>query len=202
MLLPCRVVLKQLDLHKQWIDSIGETGERLVVDEVDFRSIDVAEYRLVESRLIASTFDGMNLKDKDFYAAHLYSSTFRSANLENAIFIKSEASYADFSNANLQKTNFVKSSCFETVFAQADLRKAKLVNALFYQADFRDADLQDADIRYSSFEEVLFRGAQLKGVTGLEEATIISINIGTLEQPVILAEEEAREWLIQQIHTP
>ncbi len=48
----------------------------------------------------------------------------------------------------------------------------------------------------------MFRGAQLKGVTGLEEATIISINIGTVEQPDILAGEEARNWLIQQIHTP
>ncbi|MED1797445.1 pentapeptide repeat-containing protein [Brevibacillus porteri] len=202
MLLPCRVVLKQLDLHKQWIDSIGETGERLVVDEVDFRSIDVAEYPLDQSRLIASTFDGMNLKDKDFYAAHVYSSTFQSANLENAIFTKSEADYADFTGANLQRATFVKSSCFETVFARADLRHAKLVNALFSQADFRDANLEGVDISVSWFQEVLFQGAQLKGVTGIEEAFIKSINIGTLEQPVILAEEEAREWLIQQIHTP
>ncbi len=48
----------------------------------------------------------------------------------------------------------------------------------------------------------MFKGAQLKGVTGLEEASIRSINIGTVEQPDILAGEEARNWLIQQIHTP
>lgn len=94
-------IRKRLDLHKQWTESLGKMEERLVVDEVDFRSIDVSDYRLDQSRLIASTFDRMNLKDKDFYAAHLFSSTFQSANLESAIFIKSEASYADFTNANL-----------------------------------------------------------------------------------------------------
>lgn len=189
-------IIDKLELHKLWIETIGKKGEKLKLDEIDFRHIELEKYPLHQAYLIECIFDRMNLHNKDMYASLICSSTFKYANLEKADFYKADVSYVDFTDANLKGARFCKSDCFETLFVKADLTNAKLVNSYFYLADFSDAVLHNVDISSSSFKGVLLKGAHLKGIKGIEDAFIKSINIGTSESEILLEGEEAKEWLI------
>ncbi|WP_028558684.1 pentapeptide repeat-containing protein [Paenibacillus pinihumi] len=188
-------IIIRLELHRLWIETIGEQGEKLGIDEIDLRNVDLSQYPLDQAYITECIFDGMNLNDKDFSSSLLSSSTFISTNLERADFCKSNVSYVDFTNANVKAARLADSECIETVFVKADLSDANLVAGLFDETDFRNAILNNADLRLATFERVLVKGAKLTGVRGLEEAFIKSINIGTPEQPNILVGEEARKWL-------
>ncbi|MCR2806921.1 pentapeptide repeat-containing protein [Paenibacillus soyae] len=188
-------IMDRLESHRLWIDTIGEQGDKLGIDEIDLRNVDLSQYPLDQAYITACAFDGMNLNHKDFSSSLLSSSTFISTNLEGADFCKSNVSYADFSYANIKAARLADSECIGTLFVKADLSDANLVAALFDETDFRNAILINADVRLATFERVLLKGAKLTGVQGLEEAFIKSINIGTPEQPNLLVGEEARIWL-------
>lgn len=195
MVVNIKDIMIQLESHLRWIQTVGEQGEKLGIDEIDLRNVDLSSYPLDQAYMTACIFDGMNLNHKDFSSSLLSSSTFISTNLEGADFCKSTISYVDFTNANLKAARLADSECIETLFVQADLSNSNLVAGLFDEADFRNAILFNADVRLATFENVLLKGAKLTGIRGLEEAFIKSINIGTPEQPNILIGEEARKWL-------
>lgn len=188
-------IIVQLESHRLWIKTVGEQGEKLVIDEIDLRGVDLSNYPLDQAYVTDCTFDSMDLHNKDLSASLLCSSTFVFANLEESDFAKSNVSYADFTNANMKAARLADSECIETVFSKVDLSDANLVGALFDETDFRNAVLLNADIRLATFENVLLGGAELTGISGIEEAFIKSINIGTPEKPIILTDEEAREYL-------
>lgn len=65
-----------IESHRLWIESIGEQGEKLGIDEIDLRNVDLLQYPLDQAYITACIFDGMNLNHKDFSSSILSSSTF------------------------------------------------------------------------------------------------------------------------------
>lgn len=191
---------KEFELHKKWIDTIGEEGEMLNLDGVDLRGVDLSNKLVEQAYLIECNFDELKLENIDFHTSLLCSSTFKNAYLNNCDFYKSDLRYADFSNCIIKKSRFSKSDCWEVGFKNAVLIDCKLNIALFYLTDFSNAKLEDVDISLSTFEETLLKGVTLKNIKGVGEAHIKSINIGTQEKPIILLGEEARKWLIMRIN--
>ncbi|MET1172174.1 pentapeptide repeat-containing protein [Paenibacillus amylolyticus] len=82
-------IMTRLESHRLWLETVGEQGEKLGIDEVDLRNMDLSQYPLDQAYITACTFDGMNLNHKDFSSSLLNSSTFISTNLEGADFCKS-----------------------------------------------------------------------------------------------------------------
>ncbi|MEW4372060.1 hypothetical protein [Paenibacillus kandeliae] len=50
----------------------------------------------------------------------------------------------------------------------------------------------------SKFKNVILQGANLTGMKGIEEADIESINLGTIEKPIMLEGEQAKAWIMKQ----
>ncbi|MGE7943706.1 hypothetical protein ACQKNB_16635 [Lysinibacillus xylanilyticus] len=69
-----REIIVQLESHRLWIKTIGEQGEKLGIDEIDLRNVDLSHYPLDQAYIIACTFDGMNLNYKDISSSLLCSS--------------------------------------------------------------------------------------------------------------------------------
>ncbi|MFJ6267105.1 pentapeptide repeat-containing protein [Lysinibacillus xylanilyticus] len=188
-------IIECLKLHRVWIETIGDQGKKLGLDEIDFREFDLIGYPLNQAYLTACKFDGMNLSSCDMSSSLLCSSTFKSTSLVNADFYKTDLSYADFTNANAQNARFAKTDCSEAIFLNANLENSKLISCSLDLTDFQNANLKNVDISLSAFEGTLLKGTTLVGIKGLEEAFIKSINIGTQENPIILLGEKAREWI-------
>ncbi|WP_432665100.1 pentapeptide repeat-containing protein [Wukongibacter baidiensis] len=189
-------IISKFELHKKWVETIGKEGEMLRLDEVDLRSFDLSDKLFEQAYLADCTFDNLKLENIDFHASVLCSSTFRNTNLNKCDFYKSDLSYTDFSNAFIKNVRFSKGDCWEAIFKNADLIDCNLINVYFYLTDFSNARLDNVDISVTTFEETLLNGVTLKNIKGIEEAHFESINIGTLEKPILLKSEEAREWII------
>lgn len=181
---------KQLEEHQIWLESAGEYGKKLVLDEINLEYFDLSKFSLKEARLIGCSFDSMNLEEGNFILTWLYSSTFRNTCLQGANFYKGYVSYADFSYSNLRNSKFTDCESAETIFLGADLSNAELNICYFSGVDFRDSILDNANIEDSFFEDVLVKGASFRNVKGIENANIISINIGTPEQPILLKKKK------------
>lgn len=189
---------RKFELHKRWVETIGKEGEILRIEDVDFRGFDLSDLLLEQGYLIACTFDDLKLQNTDFHASLLASSTFRNASLDRCDFYKSDLRYTDFTNCIIRNSRFSKGDCWEAIFRNAYLADCNLINVSFYLTDFRSATLENADISAASFEETLLGGATLKYITGIEEAHVKSINIGTRKKPILLNSDEAKKWMMEK----
>lgn len=195
-----QLMQKKLELHKLWVETIGEQGRKLTEDEVDFTKLDITlkELLLYSAFLTECKFDQLDLSKTDFYRGWLCSSTFREATMDYCSFVKADLLLVDFSYATLNHANFLSSECFETVYFGSYLEYANFTAALCIDTDFRQAQLMNADIKVSRFKNVLLQGSNLTGMKGIEEADIESINLGTVEEPIMLEGEKARHWMMEQ----
>lgn len=190
-------IIKKFEFHQVWLDSVGREGEKLVLDEINLEGLDLSNFSFKEARLIECSFDSMSLEKGNFILTWLYSSTFRNAYLQGANFYKGYVSYADFSYSNLRNSKFTDCESAETIFLGADLSNAELNVCYFSSVDFRNSKLDNANIEDSFFEDVLVKGVSFKNVKGIEKANIISINIGTSEEPITLDNEQAKRWIFE-----
>jgi len=191
-------IINMFALHKKWVETIGEEGEQLKLDEVDLRVFDLSDVLLEQSYLIDCTFDDLKLENVDFHSSLLASSTFINASLDKCDFYKSDLRYTDFSNCIIRNSSFSKADCWEAAFNNACLVDCNLINVFFHLTDFRNARLENVDISVSTFKDTLLNGITLKSIKGIEEAFFQSINIGTPEKPVLLEKEEARKWFLEK----
>lgn len=191
-------IINMFDLHKKWVETIGDEGEQLKLDEVDLRVFDLSDVLLEQSYLIDCTFDDLKLENIDFHSSLLASSTFINTCLDKCDFYKSDLRYTDFSNCIIKNSRFSKADCWEAAFNNACLVDCNLINVSFHLTDFRNARLENIDISVSTFKDTLLNGVTLKGIKGIEEAFFQSINIGTPEKPLLLEKEEARRWFLEK----
>ncbi|MFL0375445.1 pentapeptide repeat-containing protein [Paenibacillus amylolyticus] len=191
-------IINMFDLHKKWVETIGDEGEQLKLDEVDLRVFDLSDVLLEQSYLIDCTFDDLKMENIDFHSSLLASSTFINTCLDKCDFYKSDLRYTDFSNCIIKNSRFSKGDCWEAAFNNACLVDCNLINVSFHLTDFRNARLENIDISVSTFKDTLLNGVTLKGIKGIEEAFFQSINIGTPEKPLLLEKEEARRWFLEK----
>lgn len=191
-------IINMFDLHKKWVETIGDEGEQLKLDEVDLRVFDLSDVLLEQSYLIDCIFDDLKLENIDFHSSLLASSTFINTCLDKCDFYKSDLRYTDFSNCIIKNSRFSKGDCWEAAFNNACLVDCNLINVSFHLTDFRNARLENIDISVSTFKDTLLNGVTLKGIKGIEEAFFQSINIGTPEKPLLLEKEEARRWFLEK----
>lgn len=184
--------------HRKWITTLGKGGVRLNLDDVDLRQNNINGKNLEQAYMAGCLFENMVIKGQSFYLSKLYSSSFKNSNLQEVDFTKADLSYADISNCHLQNVNFNHCDCIETNFYGSELVHVKMPG-WFHKVDFRNAIIHDADVTYASFEEILVQGICLKDIKGIEEINGLSINIGTMECPEILKEQEAIAWLKSRI---
>lgn len=192
-------IVKQFELHKKWVETAGKEGEKLCWDDEDFRNFDLSDKVLQQANIPGGIFNNLKLKGIDFYRLLLCSSTYINAKLDNCDFCKSDLSYADFSNSSFNKVNFYRSDCTEAVFRNSNFIDCNFGDADFGLADFTNATFNNIDITAAYFEKTLFNGIVLKDIKGIDKAYFHSINIGTREEPILLEEEQAKKWIIENI---
>ncbi|WP_373428362.1 pentapeptide repeat-containing protein [Paenibacillus sp. W4I10] len=92
----------KFELHKKWVETSGQEGEKLRLQEVDFQHYELTGVCLEQSYMTSCNFDNLSLNNMDFHASGLSSSTYNDAELVNCDFYKSDLSYTEFSNATLR----------------------------------------------------------------------------------------------------
>lgn len=127
-----------LDMHRSWVGSGWEIGQRAALTHADLHGRDLSGVLLNgadlhRSDLHNAMLDHAELDGADLHRADLHRADLRGADLEYADLHEADLHGADLSGALLRA---------------ADLHRADLHDAILAGADLTDADLRGADLRW------------------------------------------------------
>lgn len=149
--------------HKEWVDSAGESGKQINLDEVDMHGVKLEPPLLEQGYFSACDFKGIKFDGIDFYQSEFYSCDFSDAVFTNCDFRKTTLDYSDFSGA----------AFIGCKFSRADAYQAKFCNCSFKECSFVGFNLMEADMSQTIFEAVDFDEAYIDK-SNMEGATNIS----------------------------
>lgn len=191
-------IIEKLNLHKIWVDTIGKEGTKLILDEDDLRSIDFSKYAFDQADIFECNLSNLILEDVDFHSSVLCSSSFKETNIINCDFYKANTDYCDFTNAVIQDTRFLKADFCEAKFNGAKITNCNFIATFCSMADFRNAVIDNVNFEVAGFNQTLFKDVKLKNITGIDSILFVSINIGSIEEPIMLEGDEAKQWFIDK----
>lgn len=195
-------IILKIEKHKEWHDSFGQKerkGEKFYLEE---RVIEGGEWEnicMIEGRIIDCTFRNIVLNNWDFYFAMLCSTCFKEMEIVSSEFVKANLDYTQFVNTRIIDSNFSKADFYDSSFTNVRIESSKFINCSFSDACFKNVYLKKVDFDGACIRNVLFDSETiLEDVSGLDNAFVKSINIGSMEEPVYLKEKEALKWLIDR----
>ncbi|KHD34114.1 hypothetical protein NL50_17930 [Clostridium acetobutylicum] len=59
----------KFELYKRWVETSGNEGEKLCLEEVDFRKFDLSDKLFEQENLVECVFDNLNLEKVDISIA-------------------------------------------------------------------------------------------------------------------------------------
>lgn len=198
---------KILQSHQLWLDSGGSEGDAASLEGTDLQGADLQNAILngaafKNANLIATNFQGAQLRGASFDGAKL-----QGADLRNAFLKK-----AEFKNAILTKTNLQGARLQGASFDGANLRGTDLRNALLEGAVFKDTklietNLQGGLLRRASFDGAILRRANLREAdlenANLENAKFLlssqlaGSNVAGAKLPAAIAEFKGLETIAE-----
>lgn len=182
--------------HKLWIDSLGEKGKKIDLEEAIIEDGKYKNVCLSQGSIIECSFQKIEIKNWDFYAAMLCSSCFAETIITSGQFVKANLAYTQFLNTRIEYSNFSKSDLSNSIFKNTEIANSKFVNSLLDHVIFEKVNLKNTDFTGAFIENVLFdKDTVMEGIYGLDDIHIKSINIGTVKQPQYIKEQDAIQWL-------
>lgn len=185
--------------HKEWLESQGQNGTQLILDNADMTNAKLNGKLLHEAKILECDFSNKCMAETDFENSLMCSSIFNYCTIDGCNFRKSDLQYSEFKNAKIMNTSFAKADLYEADFENATLSNSKMINACLYLANFSNVKFKNIDFSGTVFEETILVGAEFKNIIDIDGAIIKSINIGTFDNPIILLGDEAKKWIQNQI---
>ena len=194
-------IRNKLLAHDLWVESIGKSGTQLVLDEVDLQGIVTKEHHWDQSYLTCCLMQSSVLIEVDFYASEIHSCEFQNSTLNRGCFVKSNVSYSKFSGCQFDHVDLKKA-----FFASSEFRLALIDACLLWGVGFVDCDMSQCVFKNCDFEGIYFDNdcfgdCCFINVTNVDKAYYSRINVGSLEQPVMLEGEEAIRWIKERVTT-
>lgn len=186
--------------HKLWVDSLGKKGEKVDFENTMIEKIENQNLNLSQGSFIECTFRKMAIDCWDFYATMLCSSIFNELLMTSCIFVNADLIYTQFYNTKIHMTNFSKADLSNSIFENVEVENCKFINSLLDNNIFKNVHFKNIDFTGALIENIFFDElSTLKNIKGLDEAHIKSINIGTLENPIYLENQEALQWIKNKV---
>lgn len=191
-------IITRLKEHNIWVQTIGKQGTKLILDEEDLRNIDFSKYSVDQASILECNLSNLTLINVDFYRSLLCLSSFKQTTINNCDFGKSDIRYCDFRNSVINKSRFSDADLWNTKFTNAKITQCNFIAAFCPETNFQNATLENINFEWAYFEQVLFKNTKLKNITGIDSIHFVSINIGTVKEPIILEDKQAKEWFINK----
>ncbi len=189
---------KLIEEHNSYIETIKSKelrGKKLILDDIDFKDNILSELNFLETYISSSYFGNKTLENINFGGAKLYDCIFENITFINCDFGRTVLDYAKIINSKFINCNFNNLETIETqfekiilehcninsMFSDCVVKDGKFINCIFYSIDFWQCILKNLKIY------------PLKNPFNVKEI-IKKINIGTLETPIYIQNEEAVEY--------
>ncbi len=174
---------KLIEEHNSYIETIKSKelrGKKLILDDIDFKDNILSELNFLETYISSSYFGNKTLENITFINCDFGRTVLDYAKIINSKFIN-----CNFNNLETIETQFEKiilEHCnINSMFSDCVVKDGKFINCIFYSIDFWQCILKNLKIY------------PLKNPFNVKEI-IKKINIGTLETPIYIQNEEAVEY--------
>jgi uncharacterized protein YjbI with pentapeptide repeats len=162
---------------KAFTESWSGKRYRFVINEANFKKVDLINVNFSRASLYNCNFGESNLNDGNFDEAEIGYCSFKRANLSYVSFNEAGLYECNFFSCNFFRADFNEAEINESSFRKANFSEARLVNAdlinsiftkaCFTKADLTNArlgfDLRGADFRYAKLISANLAGAWLQG---------------------------------------
>ena len=184
--------------HSIWIDSEGERGEQLVLEDIDIALLSDEQLKLlIDSVLSDCKFADISLIDKDFFHTEMYSCDFRNVTFINTLFTKSEINDTQFTSTRFTKSNFSNSELFDCDFSECVFEGSSFINAGFWNSRFHECTFTDIDFESAYFENIGLSDVRFINPINLTKVKKLIINVGTEIEPRLLSTEASINWIME-----
>ncbi len=136
-----------LDAHRRWVQSKGQSGQRLSLAGADLSGSVLPEVDLREAELPAVRWTGSVLDGARFERAHMPRARLEQVSAHKAAFASADLSSASFSGATLDGSDFTKAQLRGAEFQGASIAGCSWLDANFQDAKFDRSHATDAALR-------------------------------------------------------
>ena len=178
-------LIARIAAHREWIQSAGEQGNQMDLDNFDLTAINLTTFPfeqsfLTECRLTSHRFEGV-----DFFESEFYSCDFTDAWFVGCSFRKATLGYCNFRRAHFVRCEFPRAEVYQSCFAECCFEECSFVGISLMECDLSGTSLVDTDWDGAYLDQIIFRGAH--GNTAK--------NINALVHAKISADPEMDGWL-------
>jgi uncharacterized protein YjbI with pentapeptide repeats len=184
--------------HSQWVNSDGETGEKLEIEKGEMSELDITDTNLSCSVIVESYMNNSILTNNDMSDCYFLSTSFDETNLSESILSKTVFDFASLKHSILKNCIGIKASFDDANLSFADLSGSDLRRASFRRANLSHANFSNVDLTSASLDGAFLYGTSFKDAKGIDEVSAQYIFVGTEEKPIRLEGDDIHKWLIEQ----
>jgi 2-iminobutanoate/2-iminopropanoate deaminase len=190
-------LLKQLNLHQEWMESLSESDRQLWLADTDLSGVDLSARNLAQALLPGVKLENVCLRKTDLYSANLASASLSGADLTQADVTKANLDYAFLVKSILREVKAFQASFFEADLRGVNLADADLRGTYLVGANLEGAILRRARLDGATLDGVRLFRADLRGASGLDTVMAKWIDVGPEGAPIRLEGDQVRTWLIR-----
>ncbi len=182
--------------HAEWIESEGESGEQLILENISSKQLTREQLQLLtDSVLTECAFVDTELNRIDLYRTEMYSCEFDRASFHNVQLIKSEVNDTEFTDTRFDSVSFSNAEMFDCIFTGCTFDNSTFISVGMWNTTFDECTLTNVDFESAYIENAVLVNSKFNNPINLEKATKIILNIGTIESPLLLSHEESVKWI-------
>lgn len=187
-----------IENHNLYLKSITDTnskGQRLILDGVDFTNNDLSKLNFVDVYVTSSLFTSQMLQNANFGGSELYDCSFTNVVFDKCNFGKTILNYSVIAESKFLKCNLVEIETLECNFEKLLFNNCSLSGA-FSNCTIKNAIFEECTFNYPEFWKCVIENSKIVNYDELDLKNIISnVNIGTIEEPIFVENQDALKYL-------
>lgn len=183
-----------LSQHQPYVNSFGETGMQIRINQFDLSNIGIKNTSLTDSFITESVFRDNRFENVEIFDAKLCGCEFKNVMFSNINFVKTDLSFCVFVNCKFIDTKLKRCETNETIFADTQFISCDLFDVFSFSL-LKNILFCDMDLRYLDFYQVMAEHITFRNIKGFNvDKAVISLNAGNFRNENIITGENAVEY--------
>lgn len=192
-------LIKKLQAHELWVESIGRLGTQLVLDEENLECYVRDAHHWEQSYLTCCSMRSVLVSKADFYAADIHSCGFHNSIFRGVCFVKANVSYSGFGGCKFEHVDYKKAYFDSSNFSASTFESCHLGGASFMDCNLSRCVFKNCDFDGIYLDNACLSGCRFINIINVEKAVFLKIIVGSLEQPVMLEGADAIRWIKERV---
>ncbi|WP_019533952.1 pentapeptide repeat-containing protein [Paenibacillus ginsengihumi] len=189
---------ERLANHQHFINSKGEKGEKIILDEMDFSDRSFFGATCTGVHITSSLFQNCVFENVEFYDCYLCDCRFENVTFENVNIVKANLSYSTFDQCEFHNSKIWRCDTIETEYSNSSFHHCALYDCFAYSS-LRNMTFHHIDFEDLSFYCAIVKNIHFANVIHFDEREVGNkLNLGSFDEEKIVTDEEAIRHLRSQ----